>query len=191
MLMSYLPSNLSAFINASKVCFLVSKNSSHQTSEDSDLCFLNDGTDSRVSLMKDPLQPLKKLPPKNVPKNVDRDTPVSTNHPDAPKSKSGFSKLASKPASSLQKSSSRLPKPSSGSTSQTFDKKILLECPISTKAHIFKDCSISKHNGGSSQDTIFKCHCGAPPVLMPKGQSQNVQAHWDSRLFIFFLQPDK
>ncbi|PLW21867.1 hypothetical protein PCANC_03352 [Puccinia coronata f. sp. avenae] len=42
-------------------------------------------------------------------------------------------------------------------------------------------CSITKNDSGSRQNKIFNCHCGAPPVLLPQGRSQNIEAHWKSR----------
>ncbi|PLW42688.1 hypothetical protein PCASD_08506 [Puccinia coronata f. sp. avenae] len=113
------------------------------------------------------VSPNAKKPAKKVSPTNNEKTPASSAEPfQLLKENSGFST----PIDNATKSHSLC---------TTLAKKILSKCPKSTKAQACKDCSISRHND-SPQDMIFKCHCGAPPVVLPKGRSQNVEAHWRS-----------
>ncbi|KAA1121396.1 hypothetical protein PGTUg99_019752 [Puccinia graminis f. sp. tritici] len=63
-----------------------------------------------------------------------------------------------------------------------IDNKILLKCPKSKKEKVCDSCSITKHDDSDTpQDLLFKCHCGAPAVVLPQGRMQSVEIHWQSR----------
>ncbi|KAA1107762.1 hypothetical protein PGTUg99_014519 [Puccinia graminis f. sp. tritici] len=142
----------------------------------------------------------EEIPEKPSPKKFNKFfSDVVNKTSNASKATAGLSKstaCTSKKTSSLPKSNSSVsrqistttpknPKPTSSSLNLSgakIDKKVLLKCPKSTKEQVCKSCSISKYEDGDSHlDTVFKCHCGASPVVLPKGRSQNVEAHWESR----------
>ncbi|KNF03293.1 hypothetical protein PSTG_03560 [Puccinia striiformis f. sp. tritici PST-78] len=84
------------------------------------------------------------------------------------------------------KSTSSNPKPiASGSTlsRKKINDKILFNCPKSTKENVFDACSIitKYENSDTPQDLLFKCHCGAPAVVLSKARMQNVENHWQSK----------